>query len=177
MCFTPADDDALTEIMRQHPYPRKQGEWARIKREFGRGFSSRQLQDRWSNFLRPGLNRDTFTPAERRQALKLSIERPGQWAFIARAIGRNKSRSAMMVKTIVKSMSKKLAKKAFRIDRASDVDCLPDQFFAFGFPTGQRCVALREEFNDKRRAQNAELDRQKEMTGQFSIAALMASGV
>jgi hypothetical protein len=174
--FTPNDDSTLIEIMRNHPCPRKQGEWAQVSREFGRGCSARQLQERWNNFLRPGLNHDPFTAEERRQVLKLSLDHPRQWQYIAREVSQNGSRSPAMVKNLVKNLTRKLVKKGFQVDHSSYVDCLPDRFFLWGFPRGQKAADLRKEYNDRVQPL-IELYRRKEIAGRFSIQALMATAV
>jgi hypothetical protein len=174
--FTPNDDSTLIEIMRHHPYPRKPGEWAQISREFDRGCSARQLQERWNNFLRPGLNHEPFTTAERREVLKLSIDHPRQWKYIAREVSHNGARSAAMVKNLVKNLSRKLVKKGFKVDRSVYVDFLPDRFFLWGFPKGQEAADLKREYYDKVQPL-VELYRRKEIADRFSIQAIMATAV
>jgi hypothetical protein len=175
-CFTPDDDATLIEIMAHHPHPRKPGEWVRISREFDRGWSARQLHERWNNFLRPQLNRQPFTTAERREVLKMTFAYPRQWKYIAQKIGENGSRSAAMVKNLVKNLTRKLHKKGFRIDKPEHVDCLPERFFGWGFPGGQEGADLKREFREKTERFD-EMLRRREIAAQFSNQALMAKPV
>jgi hypothetical protein len=122
--------------MEQRGDMRDMAVWESIALEVGRGFTARQVMDRWFYHLRPGMAREALTAEERRQLLRLSITEFGHWARIAAHIGDGQGRSCGQVKSAVVAMHGKLARLGITLHTPEDVDALPDEFFAKLIPAG-----------------------------------------
>jgi hypothetical protein len=140
--FRESDDDRLRAIMSCHPGRLSQVEWQDVANTFGCGVSVRQIQERWYNFARPGLDRRPFSIEERRQVAELAIGRPHDWKWISTQIGDGSNRSAAMVKHCGLNILPKLAQLGFDCHTAADVACVPDAVFARGIPRGALAAEL-----------------------------------
>jgi hypothetical protein len=120
--------------MLQYPYRLSQPEWREVAQLFGSGVSVRQIQKRWDNFARPGLDSSRFTIAERRQVAALAIDHPGEWKWIATQLGNGEHRSTAMVKRCATNILPKLASLGFEVETSDDIALLPDRVFVRGFP-------------------------------------------
>jgi hypothetical protein len=158
--FRDSDDARLTAIMADHPGRLSPEIWARIAWMFGGGVKPRQLQERWSNFLRPGLDKSPFTLEERRTIVKLMINHQNNWSRIARQLGDGTSRSAAMVKQYGFDIRAKLQKLGFVVRQPHDVDCIPDCAFTWGYPKGFKRQELFDEY--KAKMAQAQRDHEKE---------------
>jgi hypothetical protein len=147
--FRESDDARLTAIMADHPGRLSPEIWARIAWIFGGGIKPRQLQERWYNFLRPGLDRRPFTLEERRSIVKLMIDHKNRWSRIASQLGDGTSRSPAMVKQYGLDIRGKLQKLGFVVRQPDDVDYIPDCAFTWGYPKGHRRQELFDEYQAK----------------------------
>jgi hypothetical protein len=127
--FRPLDDARLERVMEGRLRDVGPIDWAEIAREMDRGFTARQVMDRWFFYLGPGINRGEFSLAERRQCLKESVGSYGDWGRIAAKIGNGTQRTAAQVKGVVVAMHNKLNKLQIALREPADVDALPDCFF------------------------------------------------
>jgi hypothetical protein len=135
--------------MHHHAKNWEAAEWDDIAHEFGTGFTSRQVMDRWFYYLRDGISREKFTIEEKRQSLKLSITNFGNWARIASLIGTGNNRSSAQVKSAILAMYCKLGRMSIQLQCPDDVDALPDEFFRKTIPF-QELKAIRTKFFETR---------------------------
>jgi hypothetical protein len=154
-CFRECDDERLRAIMKEHPGRLSQLEWKVICAKFGEGVTPRQLQERWYNFARPGLDPGPFTPSERRQVATLAIDHPHDWKWISTQLGNGENRSATMVKQCGVRIVPKLAEMGFEIENSSDIALIPDAVFERGIPKGEAKEALLAEYRAKKAGQAA----------------------
>jgi hypothetical protein len=126
------------------------GKWAEIAARFGCGVTIRQLQERWHNFAKPGLDRSRLDIAERRTIAALAMTRSGDWKWIATQLPGGKRRSAAMVKHCATSLLPKLLNLGFLVEDPRDIDFVPDEAFEWGFPRGDRKEELIAEFRRKK---------------------------
>jgi hypothetical protein len=104
-------------------------DWEEVAEAMGGGLTARQVMERWYYYLRPGISREEFTIAERRDSLRASIVEPGNWNNIAAIVGDGQSRSSAQVKSVVNTLQSKLERFHIRLHHPSAVDNLPDRFF------------------------------------------------
>jgi hypothetical protein len=127
--FSPVDDARLEEVMEKRMREGWLIDWAEIAQEMDSGFSSRQVKERWLDYLGIGINRAEFTIAERRQCLKESVDFYGDWAHIASRLGNGTERTGNQAKGVIVAMHNRLHRMEIRLQQPSDVDALPDEFF------------------------------------------------
>jgi hypothetical protein len=155
-CFRKCDDERLRAIMKEHPGRLSELEWKVIAVKFGRGATPRQLQERWYNFAKPGLDPAPFTASERRQVAALAIDHPHDWKFIATQLGNGEYRSATMVKQCGLRIIPKLQEMGFDIESASDIALVPEAVFERGIPKGEAREALLAEYRANKARQAGE---------------------
>jgi hypothetical protein len=134
--FRECDDERLRIIMRGYPGRLSPRQWEAIAATFGCDVTVRQIQERWYNYARPGLDRSPFSVAERRQVAVLAMDHPHDWKWIASQLGNGETRSATMVKHCGLNILPKLQSLGFLIERASDIELVPDAAFEPGMPKG-----------------------------------------
>jgi hypothetical protein len=66
--FSEADDARLRSIMSGYPPKLSRGQWRAVVATFASGKTVHQLQDRWNNYAKPGLDASPLSLAERWQA-------------------------------------------------------------------------------------------------------------
>jgi hypothetical protein len=159
--FRQSDDDRLRAIMEAFPGRLSQVKWRLVASCFGGGLSVRQIQERWYNFARPGLDRSIFTTSERRQVAELAIDRPGDYRWIASQLGNGQNRSSTMVKHCAMNILPKLKSLGFEIESSMDIALVPDFVFERGKPTGNVLDALLAEYRDKKAKRAADVEAQR----------------
>jgi hypothetical protein len=104
-------------------------DWETIAQKMGEGFSARQVMDRWSYYLRPGISKENFTIEEKRESLRATLLHSGNWSRIAAKVGNGQTRSSAQVKNVVTTLEGKLSRIGIHLVHPDDVDALPDAFF------------------------------------------------
>jgi hypothetical protein len=148
--FRECDDERLRAIMSGYPSRLSRLDWEDVAERFGSGATARQLQERWCNFARPGLDTNPFTLSERRQVTALAIDFPGQWKYIAAQIGNGVCRSPTQVKHIGSTIISKLKALGLEIQSGRDVEFVPDVVFDRGVAQGSARRDLVTRFNTKK---------------------------
>jgi hypothetical protein len=151
--FREIDDARLRAIMQDYGPKLSPEKWHEVAAAFGEGVTVRQIQDRWYNFAKPGLDRRPFTIMERRQVAALAIDHPHQWEWIARQMGNGKYRSATMVKHCGTNILPKLKKLGFDLESGADIALVPDAVFAPRFSKGAVLDSMLADFREKKAAQ------------------------
>jgi hypothetical protein len=174
--FRESDDDRLRAIMRDYPHRLSQETWQHIATIFGCGVTVRQIQERWHNFAKPGLDRRAFSLTERRQVAALATDHPHEWRWIATQLGDGTHRSAAMVKHCGMNILPKLAQLGFCVESGKDIDLVPDEAFEHGFPKGPKGAALIAEFWAKmgKKAEEAQRDASHE-AGEVAVPLMLES--
>jgi hypothetical protein len=148
--FRECDDARLRVIMRDYGPKLSPAKWQEVATKFGEGVTVRQIQDRWYNYAKPGLDRRPFTVMERRQVAALAIDHPGNWEWIARHLENGQNRSAAMVKHCGTNILPKLKKLGFEVECSEDIAFVPDAVFARRFPKGAVLDSLLAEYKEKK---------------------------
>jgi hypothetical protein len=172
-CFRQVDDDRLRQIIMQHPHDNGRlhpEDWQAIADKFGYNMNPRQIQERWYNYLRPGLDRSPFTLAERRLVATLQLNDPGKWEWIAGQLGNGICRSPTMVKQVGTNIIAKLKRLGFEIQTSRDIAFVPDAFFE----TGSRSPALVEEFRENKARHTAAIEREATIEAGWGLGSLLA---
>jgi hypothetical protein len=177
--FRECDDDRLQAIMSDYPSRLSRAQWSEVATTFGGGVTVRQIQERWHNFVRPGLDRSHFSVSERRQVAALAIDQPRQWSLIAKQLGNGKYRSAAMVKHCAMNILPKLQSLGFRVEKSADIELLPDAVFERGFPKGTAGRKLVAEYKAKKaqQAEGGNVKRQVDAIALWNVEALLSKPV
>jgi hypothetical protein len=155
-CFRKCDDERLRAIMKDHPGRLSELEWRVIAAKFGQGVTPRQLQERWYNFAKPGLDSGPFSASERREVAALAMDHPHDWKWISMHLGNGDKRSATMVKQCGQQILPKLKQMGFELESSRDIALVPDAVFERGIPKGEAREALLAEYREKKARQAAE---------------------
>jgi hypothetical protein len=143
----PVDDERLRAIISGKDLPLGASDWRAIARQFGPGASVDQLQYRWHNYAKPGLDNGPFTLIERRQVAALAIEHPDKWKWIATQLGNGRCRSAPMAKNTGAALLTKLKKVGLDIQSGLDIEFVPDAVFDDRRLAGSECEEIRAQFS------------------------------
>jgi hypothetical protein len=164
----------------QKPKRLRPEDWQTIADEFGCGVTARQLQERWNDYAKPGLDTSPFTLSERRQVAALAIDHPGKWKWIATQLGNGRCRSAHMVQNIGAPLLKKLKEVGLEIESGRDIEFVPDAVFGPGRLTGFERDKTVAQFNtqkglDRAAAAAAAADSAAGAGGKFEITRKVGS--
>jgi hypothetical protein len=127
--FTEADDDRLRSIIAESPGDLSEAQWQSVAATFGGGKTAIQLQRRWNNYAKPGLDASPLSQEERRAIAMLSIEHAGQWTWIASHLGNGNCRSAAMVSGFARNFIPRLQKLKMAAECGRDIIFVPDAVF------------------------------------------------
>jgi hypothetical protein len=139
--------------MERYPEPISQQQWRQIASAFDPGLTVQEIQVRWYNVVKPNI---PFTIHERRQIVRLAIDHPCDWGWIARQVRNGDGRYATMVRYCATNLMGRLKTLGFDVEKSSDVGLLPDAVLARDGPKGTMRATLLAEYRANKARQAAE---------------------